>query len=256
VSTVFVDHELRIQRFTPAVTKIINLIQHDVGRPVGHLASNLVGYDRLAEDTRMVLADLAPREAEVQTRDGQWHLMRIMPYRTVENVIEGAVLTFIDITRQKEVQEQLRVLQQAQEIQDLATNVVDTVRGPLLVLDADLRVVSANRAFCEIFRVKREETVGRLLYHLGRGNWDIPELQQLLEKVLPRRRSFKDFRVTVKGTEGGQRVMLLNARELSREAGKERLILLAMEEVADMAGRAGPNKPARRPAKGASRRAR
>jgi two-component system CheB/CheR fusion protein len=98
VATLFVDHQLHIVRFTPGTTELINLIQSDIGRPVGHIVSNLVGDDHLVKDIQAVLRDLAPRIAKVQTRAGTWFQMRIRPYRTLENVIEGAVITFIDIT--------------------------------------------------------------------------------------------------------------------------------------------------------------
>jgi two-component system CheB/CheR fusion protein len=98
VGSVFLDRQLHIQRFTPAATQVINLIQGDVGRPVGHIASNLTDYDRLVEDAQSVLDTLVPVEVKVRTVKDQWYLMRILPYRTVENVIEGVVLTFVDIT--------------------------------------------------------------------------------------------------------------------------------------------------------------
>jgi two-component system, chemotaxis family, CheB/CheR fusion protein len=101
IATVFVDHQLRILRFTPSATRIINLIQSDIGRPVGHIVSNLPGYDHLVADIRAVLDTLVSQEAEVQTADGGWYTMRIQPYRTIDNVIEGAVLTFVDITGHK-----------------------------------------------------------------------------------------------------------------------------------------------------------
>ncbi len=98
IGTVFVDHQLRILRFTPAVTRIINLIQADVGRPVNHILSNLKGYDHLQADVQLVLDTLIPKEMEVQTQGGDWYWMRILPYRTLENVIEGAVITFVEIS--------------------------------------------------------------------------------------------------------------------------------------------------------------
>ena len=82
----------------PGASEIINLIAGDVGRPVGHLVSNLVGYDRLVADTQAVLDTLIPKALEVQTARGRWYAMRIQPYRTIDNVIEGAVITFVDIT--------------------------------------------------------------------------------------------------------------------------------------------------------------
>ncbi|SEM36916.1 two-component system, chemotaxis family, CheB/CheR fusion protein [Syntrophus gentianae] len=107
IGTVFVDHQLCIMRFTPTATKIINLIPTDVGRPVGHIVSNMLGYDRLVSDVQEVLDSLIPQELEVQARTGSWYTMRIQPYRTLDNVIEGAVITFVDITGVKKVQEAL-----------------------------------------------------------------------------------------------------------------------------------------------------
>jgi two-component system CheB/CheR fusion protein len=101
VGTIFVDNKLRIRRFTPTVTPVINLIATDIGRPVGHITCNLVGYDRLVEDLQDVVDTLAARDVEVQTKAGAWYSMGIRPYRTLDNVVEGAVVTFFDITEIK-----------------------------------------------------------------------------------------------------------------------------------------------------------
>jgi len=114
IATVFVDHQLRILRFTPTAGAIINLITSDVGRPVGHIVSNLVGYDRLVADVQAVLDTLVPKELDVQTIDGRYYTMRVQPYRTLENVIEGAVITFIDITELRAAQAQAQTQTQAQ----------------------------------------------------------------------------------------------------------------------------------------------
>jgi len=232
IGTVFVDNDLLIQRFTSPATELINLIQTDVGRPIGHIVSNL-DYGHLVEDVQSVLDSLIPKEMEVTSREGRWYLMRILPYRTLENVIEGAVMTFVDITAQKEMQEQLRELAQAvQSARDYAESIIDTIREPLVVLDAELRVVSASQSFYQVFQVRPEETEGRLIYELGNRQWDIPELRELLEDILPQHNSFKNFRVTHDFETIGKRAMLLNAREVRQEAGEERLILLAIEDVA------------------------
>jgi len=99
IGTVFVDQKLCILRFTPALTKVINLLASDLGRPLNHIASNLLGYDSLVEDIQKTLDTLVPKEIELQTSDGKWYMMRIQPYRTLENIIEGAVITFVDITQ-------------------------------------------------------------------------------------------------------------------------------------------------------------
>ena len=98
IGTVFVDYQLRILRFTPAASAIINLISADMGRPVAHIVSNLVNYTTLVDDVKAVLSTLIVKEAEVQTLAGQWFTLRIQPYRTLDNLIEGAVISFVDIS--------------------------------------------------------------------------------------------------------------------------------------------------------------
>ena len=105
IGTIFVDHQLCIQRFTPAITQVINLIQADIGRPVGHIVSNLIGYTSLVRDIKEVLESLSPKEIEVQTQAGDWYLLRIRPYRTQENVIQGAVILFFEITEMMRLRE-------------------------------------------------------------------------------------------------------------------------------------------------------
>ena len=140
IGTVFVDHQLRILRFTPAASAIINLILSDVGRPVSHIVSNLVGYDSLAADVREVLNTLVPKAVDVQTTNGKWHTMRILPYRTLDNVIEGAVISFIDITETVETRE---ALHKANEMLRLAV-VVRDAHDAITVQDLGGRILAWN----------------------------------------------------------------------------------------------------------------
>lgn len=118
----------------------------------------------------------------------------------------------------------------AEDIQDYALNIVDTVREPLLILDETLRVRSANRAFYQTFQVSAGETVNRLIYELGNGQWDIPALRTLLEDIVPKSSVFNDFELAHTFPVIGRRVMLLNARKL--QAGQHgELLVLAMEDV-------------------------
>ena len=142
IGTVFVDRQLRILRFTPTATRIINLIQSDVGRPVAHVVSNLVGYDHLVADAQAVLDTLIPKEMDVQTTDGKWYTMRIQPYRTLDNVIEGAVITFVDITEMKQARDALR---KANDLLRLAV-VVRDAHDAITVQDLDGRILAWNPA--------------------------------------------------------------------------------------------------------------
>jgi PAS domain S-box-containing protein len=120
----------------------------------------------------------------------------------------------------------------AEDIQNYAQNIVDTVREPLLILDATLRVRSANRAFYQAFHVSPEETEDRLIYELGNGQWDIPDLRTLLEDIVPKSSVFDDFELEHTFPVIGRRVMLLNARKL--QAGHHgELLVLAMEDVTE-----------------------
>jgi two-component system CheB/CheR fusion protein len=116
VCTVFVDIALRIVRFTPAVRSIVNLIVSDVGRPLAHIVCNLVNYTTLIEDIKAVLSNLMPIEREVQTSEGQWFALRIQPYRTLDNVVEGAVVSFLGISENVRVREALVSTQALMEL--------------------------------------------------------------------------------------------------------------------------------------------
>ncbi len=140
IGTIFVDHSLRILRFTPAATVIVNLILSDVGRPVAHIVSNLVGYDRLVADAQVVLNTLIPKEVDVQTTEGRFFTMRILPYRTLDNVIEGAVITFLEITEIVRTREALR---KANELLRLAVVVRDATDA-ITVQDLEGRTIAWN----------------------------------------------------------------------------------------------------------------
>ena len=140
VGTIFVDYRLYIQRFTPAVTRVINLIESDVGRPVGHIVSNLVDYNRLVEDVQSVLDSLIPREVEVQTVAGAWYLLRILPYRTLDNVIDGAVITFVDITEIRQAREAVR---ENETLRRLAVVMMDAIDA-IIVQDLKGRILAWN----------------------------------------------------------------------------------------------------------------
>ena len=118
-----------------------------------------------------------------------------------------------------------------EDIQNYAQNIVDTVREPLLILDATLRVRSANRAFYQTFHVSSEETEGRLIYELGNGQWDIPALRDLLEKILTKNSQVDDFVVEHDFPKIGRKKMLVNARRIFRAGVGTETILLAINEA-------------------------
>ena len=146
-----------------------------------------------------------------------------------------------DITRRKEIEaglektrkELAEIKKTADELSRFAENIIDTVREPLLAIDKDLRVMKASRSFYEVFQVSPEETIGQLIYDLGNGQWDILKLRELLETILPEKTTFDNYEVEHNFSAIGKRVMLLNARQIERAFGKEKIILLAFEDITE-----------------------
>ncbi|MFA6188138.1 MAG: response regulator [Sulfuricurvum sp.] len=149
------------------------------------------------------------------------------------------LLAIEDITERKEIEaglektrQELAVIKKsADEARDFAESIINTVREPLIALDQDLRVVAVSRSFYEFFKVKPKETMGQLIYDLGNKQWDIPKLRELLETVLPQQTTFDDYEVEHDFATIGRRIMLLNARQIEQVSGKERIILLAIEDI-------------------------
>ena len=149
IGTLFVDHQLRVQRFTPATSRVVRLIQTDVGRPVSDIVARFRDYSRLSHDVKEVLDTLIPRETVVQHEDGPWYQLRIQPYRTAENVIEGAVLTFVEVTEQKLLQIAL------QESQEKLTLMFELLPVGVSVLDGEGQIVYVNPALETILGISR-----------------------------------------------------------------------------------------------------
>jgi PAS domain S-box-containing protein len=120
-----------------------------------------------------------------------------------------------------------------EEARRYAESIVETVREPLLVLDADLKIISANRNFYRTFKVTPGETIGSFIYDLGNKQWDIPKLRELLEEVLPEKEAFDDFEVAHNFQDIGHKVMLLNARRIYRKDIGTKMILLAIEDITE-----------------------
>ncbi|WP_172640001.1 chemotaxis protein CheB [Desulfovibrio sp. X2] len=227
VGILFLDEKLHIKRFTPAVRQIFNLTEErDLGRPVTDISHRLA-YDGLAEDARAVLDTLNERVSEVRTTDGIWFRLRIRPYRTSENVIDGLVVSFTDVTEIKQA------ALAEKEARLYAEAVTETIGTPLLVLRPDLRIHSANAAFFNTFMAAPDKTIGVKLYKLNGGDWDIPELRRLLEDIIPGRTMLENYRVEADFPRLGHRTFLLNARQVEYKETDPAFILLAFRDISE-----------------------
>ncbi len=162
IATLFLDREMRIRYFTPAVRRIFPIVDADIGRLLSDFVPQL-DDPTLLDDAAGVLEALVPAALEVETRSGDWYSRRILPYRTNDDRIEGVVIAYVEVSALK------RAEQEALASQHYAEDIVDAVRHPLLVLDADLRVVTAARSFCRMFGVPTEKVEGHHVRNIGDG---------------------------------------------------------------------------------------
>ena len=227
IPSIFVDTHMNITRFTVEAKKIANLIASDIGRPLGDIATKIT-YENMLDDARHVLKDRRNLEKEVQTKDGTWYLMRMSPYRTVDNVVDGVAVTFLNIDTQKYLSDKVRDVVDAL---DKAENLFNTVREPLIALDDELRVIHANKSFYRTFHIAPRDTAGTYIYDLGNRQWDIPKLRKLLEDIIRRDHAFDDYEVEHDFPQVGRKKLLLNARKIVEGKGGKEMILLAMEDI-------------------------
>ncbi|RNI21832.1 PAS domain-containing protein [Rufibacter latericius] len=223
IATIFLDNQLNIKNFTPQATQIFNVIRSDVGRSITHIASNLK-YQNIEEDIKEVLDRLRSKEVHLQTKDEQhWYSMRVLPYRTADNFIDGAVVTFTNITNFKNLEASVAATSL------YAANIIDIIQQPLLVLDGQLRVECASNAFAQTFQLIPELLKGQWLYHLGNGQWDIPELRKLMTQLMTNEAEIKNVALEHEFPVIGYRRMILNTRRVEQTENKPFKVLLAME---------------------------
>jgi two-component system CheB/CheR fusion protein len=219
IPLVMVGRDLRVRRFTRAIEPMLNLIAADVGRPITDFQPQVELPDlrRILQEA-MEGGSRIPRD--IRDSHGRWYSLRVLPSTGNDGKTDGAVLVLIDIDAAK------RGL-------DFAEAIVETVREPLVILNQNLQVVKANKTFYETFQSGRDETEGRRIYDLGNGQWNIPQLRELLENILPAHTTFRDFEVTHEFDRVGRKVMRLNASEIFNPNAQARTILLAIEDTTD-----------------------
>jgi two-component system, chemotaxis family, CheB/CheR fusion protein len=225
IPILMLTNDLRIRRFTPMAQKLFNFITTDTGRPLSDIRTNLDIPD-LDPLILEVLETLTVKELEIQTQTGYWYTLRIRPYRTIENQIDGVVLVLLDIDALK------RSATTLEAARNYAEAIVETVQVPLLVLETDFRVNTANRSFCETFQVSQIETAHSTIFELGNGQWNIPGLRSILEDIFANNTILTNLEVAHSFEKIGQKTMLLNALKIIAVGDTPR-VLLSIEDISD-----------------------
>ncbi len=216
IATIFVDNDMRIRRFTPQATTIVNLIRSDIGRPLKHVMSNLC-YSEMIPDLKEVLRKLTPKETEVRTDKGEWFNMRIMPYRTTDNRIDGAVLTFATIDDQKSAQARLQAsMREMQESKELVRSIFDMYSDPMAVLNKEGEVVIANAGFTELMHLPKGGISGVGLVHLHPDLWEKVDLAGFLKAAINENKDFQTKGLEM-DTPGGPRRFIIRGRIIKKD---------------------------------------
>jgi two-component system, chemotaxis family, CheB/CheR fusion protein len=229
LSIVLLDRHQTIRRFSAQAERQFALQASDVGRSFHRVRHGLHIPD-LEPLIASVIQSVRPDEREVRDREGRWFALRVRPYVTVDNRVDGAVLVLVDIDAVKQSEEVTAAAR------DYADAIIRTARDPLVVLNGDLRVDTANAAFYRLFDVSPIESEGHDIYELGNGPWRIPQLRQLLEAILADDTVFDDFEVTHDFARLGRRTMTLNARRLNDGDGQPTRILLGIQDITALKG--------------------
>jgi len=227
IATLFLDTEFKIMRFTSATRELFNLISKDIGRPFSDITGKIKDPD-LLKDAETVLETLVSVETEVESDSGQWFIRRILPYRTQSGKIDGVVVTFAEISDLKTLQSETSAAR------EYAESIVDTVREPLMVLDASFDILSVSKSFHKVFGTDGDTLIGMNIFSVQNRQWDVPKLRKLLKAILlEEEKTVESFDLTLQSGNLGQRDMVLNARKIVDGAEHPELILLALEDMTD-----------------------
>jgi two-component system, chemotaxis family, CheB/CheR fusion protein len=224
VATLFLDSELKIRFFTPAAKSLFRVIATDIGRPLADLTPLAADRDLLA-DAGAVLTSLVPLGREIEAEGGAWYVRRILPYRTQDNRIDGVVITFADISEIKAAE---REIQAARAYSD---SIIDTIRQPLVVLDEELRIVSANRAFYGTFVLDPGVAIGQSL-DVAVAPADTSGLRNFLERAQVDQFPIGDYEAEIKLPAMGARQFLLSTRKILGPHRRPK-ILLAIDDITE-----------------------
>ncbi len=224
IATLFLDNNLRIKRFTPQTKQMFKVIPTDVGRPISDIVSTL-RYDKLEADARAVLRTLLFKEVEVATQDNEWYAMRMLPYRTSDNVIDGLVITFIAITKLKQTEQRRQT-----DVQQYLEQLVNSLREAAVVLDTDLQVLVATQAFAYMLQVQLQDVIGQSLFALSAGQWSTSQVRQWLEGLVAHNAPKVGIVITLRLPDGGRKEFSLTAHRIERQGELPMLILLMLQE--------------------------
>jgi two-component system CheB/CheR fusion protein len=218
---IILGQDLRIRRFTPMAEKVLNVIPTDIGRPLSDLNTNLDLPD-LEQLINEVVESLTVKEIEVRDNRGRWYSIRLRPYKTSENKIEGVVITLIDIDPMKQT------IAELEEVRDFAQAVIESTHEPMLVLNTDLRIKNANDAFHRLFGTTRDRALGQPLFEAINNVGQPDQLRVALDGVLSNHTGLQEHEIQLVLPQTGTTRLLVTARQVASGARTYPLIVLSL----------------------------
>ena len=217
-----VDCELNIRSFTNRTKDLMRLIDSDIGRPLSDINVK-IQLPELEDIIMECIDQVKPMQIEFQDAMNYWYSMRVHPYLTNDNQLDGAVIAFLDVNDIK------NNLDEAIFSLKYADSIISTIHHPLLVLDKNLKVISASQSYFDIFKVTEKETLGNLLYHLGNGEWAIPKLREMLEDVIHNQKPFDDYSVDHLFENIGDTQVKVFGRAIVKDQPEDNMALMQIE---------------------------
>ncbi|MGB3589896.1 MAG: chemotaxis protein CheB, partial [Tunicatimonas sp.] len=225
IATIFIDEDLNIRRLTSSVANVVNISERDIGRSIQHFTTNLNEIS-LTDLIRQAIKSGKTIEREVSSSKCSY-LMRMIPYYEANGEANGLVITFVDVTEIKNAQ------MAVDNVRSFAENIVNTVTDPLLVMNQELKIVSANPAFYDAFALSKEKTLGFSIFDLDDGQWKQPNLQQLLRETIHQNSIISDYQFEHDFPRIGQRILNISAVSIPQTGSNPNLILLSVKDITD-----------------------
>jgi two-component system CheB/CheR fusion protein len=225
-ATLALDRDLKLRFFTPAATSLFKVTVTDLGRPLSEITRCFVDDDLLL-DAQTVIATSVSLWREVEADSGAWYNRRLLPYRTDDDDIQGVIITFADISEMKAAEREIEAAR------SYSNSIIDTIRQSLVVLDHELRVVSASPSFYRTFAIKPGSAVGRQLPNLRDRCLDVQALRSFLDRIAAGHDVAEDYEIEIELPPRGRRVLQLNAREIPAAPPAKRRTLLAIDDITD-----------------------
>jgi two-component system CheB/CheR fusion protein len=219
IPIIMLSRDLKVRRYTPRAEKIWNLISGDIGRPIGNITPNIL-VDDLSEKIIEVIEHLDPKEIEVKDKENNWYSMKIRPYRTTDDKIDGVVITLFDVDKMK------KEFDNALKGKNFSEVIFNTVREPLLILQKDYTIKEANRSFFSKFDFKREDVINKSIFEIGDREWDNTEFKNFIKQV-KKDNTYKDFELTINNKTSNK--LVINV-EMFSDSGEDYILVAILRK--------------------------